>query len=83
MNKRSREILSTLIQKKEYGQAAQMKELAEQFGVSVRTIRNDLEQINEFLSKNELSGVSLGKQGAIERRNNIIVTGASLFWHEY
>lgn len=66
MNKRSREILSTLIQKKEYGQAAYMKELAEQFGVSVRTIRNDLEQINEFLNKNKLSGVSLGKQGVIE-----------------
>ena len=69
MNKRSREILSTLIQKKEYGQAAQMKELAEQFGVSVRTIRNDLEQINEFLSKNELSGVSLeiGRASCRER----------------
>ena len=66
MNKRSREILSTLIQKKEYGQAAYMKELAEQFGVSTRTIRNDLEQINEFLNKNKLSGVSLGKQGVIE-----------------
>lgn len=66
MNKRSREILSTLIQKKEYGQAAYMKELAKQFGVSTRTIRNDLEQINEFLNKNKLSGVSLGKQGVIE-----------------
>lgn len=66
MNKRSREILSTLIQKKEYGQAAYMKELAEQFKVSTRTIRNDLEQINEFLNKNQLSGVSLGKQGVIE-----------------
>lgn len=66
MNKRSREILSTLIQKKEYGQAAYMKELAKQFGVSTRTIRNDLEQINEFLNKNELSGVGLGKQGVIE-----------------
>lgn len=43
-----------------------MKELAEQFGVSTRTIRNDLEQINEFLNKNKLSGVSLGKQGVIE-----------------
>ena len=66
MNKRSRVILSTLIQKKEYGQAAYMKELAEQFKVSTRTIRNDLEQINEFLNKNKLSGVSLGKQGVIE-----------------
>lgn len=66
MNKRSREILSNLIQKKEYGQAAYMKELAEQFGVSTRTIRNDLEQINEFLSKNQLSGLSLGKQGVIK-----------------
>ena len=36
-----------------------MKELAEQFKVSTRTIRNDLEQINEFLNKNKLSGVSL------------------------
>ena len=43
-----------------------MKELAEQFKVSTRTIRNDLEQINEFLNKNKLSGVSLGKQGVIE-----------------
>ncbi|MBS7009068.1 BglG family transcription antiterminator [Anaerostipes sp.] len=66
MNKRSREILSTLIQKKEYGQASYMKELAEQFGVSTRTIRNDLEQINEFLNKNQLSGVSLKRQGLIE-----------------
>lgn len=79
MNKRSREILSTLIQKKEYGQAAQMKELAEQFGVSVRTIRNDLEQINEFLSKNELSGVSLGKQGVIETGKDINMARQYLF----
>ena len=38
-----------------------------------------MEQINEFLSKNELSGVSLGKQGVIETGKDINMARQYLF----
>ncbi|MDD4370027.1 MAG: BglG family transcription antiterminator [Anaerostipes sp.] len=65
MNKRSREILSEIIKKSEYEQSLSMDDMVERFKVSSRTIRNDLVQINDFLKKNELSEINLGKQGEI------------------
>ncbi len=65
MNKRARELLSLLIQKKEYGQEITIKDLTEIFHVSSRTIRYDVEQINDFLQENDLSPVKYGKKGSI------------------
>lgn len=66
MNKRSREILSQLITKNEYGQTVTMKDLMEKFQVSSRTIRYDIEQINDYLSKNHLEPLNLERQGVIK-----------------
>lgn len=52
MNKRSREILSQLITKTEYSQTMSIQDLAEMFKVSSRTIRYDIEQINDYLKEN-------------------------------
>ena len=54
MNKRSREILSQLITKTEYSQTISIQELAEMFKVSSRTIRYDIDQINDYLKENHL-----------------------------
>ena len=66
MNKRSREILSQLIKKNEYGQNLSIQNLAEMFDVSIRTIRYDINQVNDFLKENGLEQVRLGNQGIIE-----------------
>lgn len=71
MNKRSREILSQLITKNEYGQTLTIQELMDMFQVSNRTIRYDINQINDYLMENELEPLTLGKQGAIEAVQNI------------
>lgn len=65
MNKRSREILSMLIKKKELNHDACMAELEEVFHVSNRTIRNDIKQVSEYLQDHHLSPLELGKQGRI------------------
>ena len=64
MNKRSREILSQLITKTEYNQTISIQELADTFKVSSRTIRYDIDQINDYL-----------KENAVELRNEVSVTG--------
>lgn len=71
MNKRSREILSQLIKKNEYGQNLSMQNLAEMFDVSIRTIRYDINQVNDFLKENKLKQVCLGNQGIIETTPDI------------
>ena len=70
MNKRSREILSQLITKTEYSQTISIQELADMFKVSSRTIRYDIDQINDYLKENHLQPLNLGKRGVIntERR---------------
>ena len=68
MNKRSREILSQLITKTEYSQTISIQKLADMFKVSSRTIRYDIDQINDYLKENHLQPLNLGKRGVISRK---------------
>ena len=78
MNKRSREILSQLITKTEYSQTISIQDLAEMFKVSSRTIRYDIEQINDYLKENHLPPLNLGKQGVINTQADITKARESL-----
>ena len=78
MNKRSREILSQLITKTEYSQTISIQDLAEMFKVSSRTIRYDIEQINDYLKENHLQPLNLGKQGVINTQVDITKARESL-----
>ena len=78
MNKRSREILSQLITKTEYSQTISVQDLAEMFKVSSRTIRYDIEQINDYLKENHLQPLNLGKQGVINTQADITKARESL-----
>lgn len=78
MNKRSREILSQLITKTEYSQTISIQDLAEMFKVSSRTIRYDIEQINDYLKENHLQPLNLGKQGVINTQADITKARESL-----
>lgn len=71
MNKRSREILSQLLAKNEYGQNMTLDHLAEMFQVSTRTIRYDINQINDFLEENGLRPLLLKKHGVIYTQKDI------------
>ena len=62
MNKRSREILLGLI---DLEKTFRISELAEKFQVSERTIRNDINDVNDFLEQHELSSVKLGSNGTL------------------
>lgn len=78
MNKRSREILSQLITKTEYSQTISIQDLTEMFKVSSRTIRYDIEQINDYLKENHLQPLNLGKQGVINTQADITKARESL-----
>ena len=78
MNKRSREILSQLITKTEYNQTISIQELADTFKVSSRTIRYDIDQINDYLKENHLQPLNLGKQGVINTQADITKARESL-----
>ncbi|MGM9577175.1 MAG: BglG family transcription antiterminator [Anaerovibrio sp.] len=78
MNNRSREIVAKLVSKVEYGQTTTINELAEEFGVSVRTIRYDIEQINGYLQENGIPAVTYGRQGAINAPISIQKVRSSL-----
>lgn len=78
MNKRSREILSQLITKTEYSQTMSIQDRAEMFKVSSRTIRYDIEQINDYLKENHLQPLNLGKQGVINTQADITKARESL-----
>ena len=74
MNKRSREILSQLIVKTEYNQNISIQDLVDTFKVSSRTIRYDIDQINDYLKENKLSSVNFGKKGVIKTNPDIVET---------
>ena len=78
MNKRSREILSQLITKTEYSQTISIQELADMFKVSSRTIRYDIDQINDYLKENHLQPLNLGKRGVINTEPDITKARESL-----
>lgn len=58
MNRRSVDILQTLM-----GEKILINELAEKYGVSVRTIRNDIVTINLFLEKNSFAVIDVDRYG--------------------
>lgn len=62
MNKRVIDIMFAIIENKE---EYNFKNLAEQFEVSQRTIRNEINLINEFFSKNELPEFAINANGNI------------------
>ena len=67
MKKRTREILIEIIKSEEIT----ISQLAESFDVSERTIRNDLNDINDFLQENDLSMVSIGSKKKIQHEEDI------------
>ena len=67
MKKRTREILIEIIKSEEIT----ISQLAESFDVSERTIRNDLNDINDFLQENDLSMVSIGNKKKIQHESGI------------
>lgn len=67
MKKRTREILIEIIKTEEIT----ISQLAEGFDVSERTIRNDLNEINDFLRENDLSMVSIGSKKKIQYEDDI------------
>lgn len=69
MKKRTQEILLEIIKNDD----TTISNLAEKFNVSHRTIRNDLNSINDFLIINELSPISLINNGRIEKKDDIKV----------
>ncbi|MGI6110117.1 MAG: BglG family transcription antiterminator [Eubacteriaceae bacterium] len=64
MNKRTISIIKVLDASDD---AVTIGELSDQFQVSTRTIRNDINTINDFLSENELPLLSLEKGGRIAK----------------
>ena len=81
MNKRSREILSQLITKTEYSQTISIQELADMFKVSSRTIRYDIDQINDYLKENHLQPLNLGKKRC-DQHEQIITKAERIPHHE-
>lgn len=68
MNKRTKDIVGELIRT---DQTLTISDLSTYFGVSERTIRNDLNNINDWLGQNGLSLIKLGSNGRIEYRPEI------------
>lgn len=68
MNKRTKDIVGELIRT---DQILTISDLSTHFGVSERTIRNDLNNINDWLGQNGLSLIKLGSNGRIEYRPEI------------
>lgn len=68
MNKRTKDIVGELIRT---DQTLTISDLSTHFGVSERTIRNDLNNINDWLGQNGLSLIKLGSNGRIESRPEI------------
>ena len=64
MNKRVLEIIHSLL---DGNQDVTIKELADSHGVSQRTIRNDINAINEILQENKLLEISLEAGGKVVR----------------
>jgi len=67
MNKRTMEIINHLLNKDEM---ITIKDLAAEYQVTIRTIRNDLNAINKELSNNKLQELSLNRDGRIITSND-------------
>lgn len=66
MNKRAREILVWIMDKKEYKESCTLSELMQKFSVSERTIRYDLEDVSQFLMSNKQRPITIGNGGVIQ-----------------
>lgn len=66
MNKRAREILTWIMNKKEYEESCTLNELMQHFSVSERTIRYDLEGASQFLIEHHFLPISIGNGGVIQ-----------------
>lgn len=62
MNKRSREILLGLM---DADKSFRISELAEKFQVSERTIRNDINDVNDILEQHHISVIKFGSNGLL------------------
>ncbi len=63
MNKRTKDMVGELLKAEK---PLTIADLAKKFNVSERTIRNDLNSINDWLDQNGLSLISLGSNGRID-----------------
>lgn len=68
MNKRTKDIVGELLKA---DQTITISDLASRFKVSERTIRNDLNSINDWLGENGLSLITLGNSGRIQYQPEI------------
>lgn len=71
MNKRTRELLRRLSEQK--GRLT-IEAVAKEFHVTERTVRNDLRELNDFLSGNGYQEVGVGKGGVLEPGTDIAET---------
>ena len=77
MNKRTKDIVGELIRT---DQTLTISDLSTHFGVSERTIRNDLNNINDWLGQNGLSLIKLGSNGRIESVSYTHLSSYSSNW---
>lgn len=68
MNKRTKDIVGELLKA---DKTVTISDLAVRFKVSERTIRNDLNSINDWLGENNLSLITLGSSGRIQYKPEI------------
>ena len=66
MNKRAREIIFWIMEKRDYQETCTINESMDKFKVSERTIRYDLEGITDFLLENKQKPIQLCEHGVIE-----------------
>lgn len=66
MNKRAREIVFWIMEKKDYQQSCRIADLMEKFQVSERTIRYDLDAITDFLLENGQQPLQFREHGVID-----------------
>lgn len=67
MKKRSTEILQKLM--KHSSRRYSIPKLARDYGVSQRTLRNDIGEINSFLNSVDMPGIAIGNDGSLEVDN--------------
>ncbi len=68
MNKRNREILRGLVQE---SRSVTLGELAEDWNVSERTIRNDIAELNEYLENKGIAKIEIQKSGTVQIMGNV------------
>lgn len=66
MNKRTREILVWLMKKNKYHETCTIDDLMQNFSVSQRTIRYDLEEVAAFLEENNVAPLTIMNGGTIQ-----------------